>query len=122
MQLQDRWDFTAEGAEVRRHMEFPCIGEHTRTTRGIDLSTVVSVSAVHSSKCWLCSCQADDVIVDLHQDANPHPLPPLHVLPGTGEDVAELIRMAVEEEQTFDASHHKTPNKAPPTLSINRSM
>ena len=26
VQLQDRWDFTAEGAEVRRHMEFPCIG------------------------------------------------------------------------------------------------
>ena len=26
VQLQDRWDFTAKGAEVRRHMEFPCIG------------------------------------------------------------------------------------------------
>ena len=26
MQVQDRWDFTEQGADVRPHMEFPCIG------------------------------------------------------------------------------------------------
>ena len=24
--MQDRWDFTEQGADVRPHMEFPCIG------------------------------------------------------------------------------------------------
>ena len=92
---------------------FRCCPSHTRTTRGVDLSSVGAVTAVHSSKFWLCSCQADDILIEVHQDAGVQPLPPLRVLSGMGDEVAEIIRNAVEEEQMLE-------HVAPSSLAIGR--
>ena len=81
-----------------------CPWSHTRVTRGVDLSTVAAVTAVHSSKCWLCSCQADEVTLD---DAQGKPTL-LLIKSGTGDEVADLIRSTVEENLALDAGHPVT--------------
>ena len=78
---------------------------HTRTTREVAYEHMSEVTAVHSSKCWHCSCQADDVIVALNQEVGLPPVPPLRVPVGTGEEVADIIRGAMEEAAVlFEAS------------------
>ena len=53
---------------------------------------------MHSSKCWRCSCQADEVLIELHADAGLHPVPPLHVLSGRGDDIADIIEILVSDK------------------------
>ena len=45
------------------------------------------------------------MLIDLHPDPNAHPIPPLHVLAGTGDDIATLIRGAVEDDLACAGAH-----------------
>ena len=87
---------------------------HTRLNRGIDLSTVGEVTAVRSHKCWLLTCQADDVLIDISHEIGLQPVPPLRVPVGAGEEIADMIRAAVEDAQAYDSGH------APTALTIGR--
>ena len=61
--------------------------------------------------------------MELHADTSSHPLPSLYVLPGQGEEVAQMIREAVEQDVALDqrASHAAASHLSPPVLAISRS-
>lgn len=98
------------------HPAFPCccLPPGTRTSRGIDLSSVGAVNAVASSRFWLCSCQADRVLIELHE-MGLDDVPPVYVYAGKGEGIAQILRDAVEDEQS-------RAMQGPPVLSMNRTM
>lgn len=82
-----------------------CCPVRGRTKRSIDLTGVAGVAATNNSRWWHLGCEADDVQVDLSKELGLPPVPPLRVANGTGNEIAESIRRAVEEVQAFEAGH-----------------
>ena len=69
----------------------------SKTTRNVELSTIVGVTAHQQTSWFACGCAADEVTIDLNRELGLSPVPPLKVESGMGEHVAALIRAAVEE-------------------------
>ena len=74
-----------------------------KKVRNIDLSNMRGVSAMHAHNILSCGCDADEVFIDLDAEAGLDPVHPLYVKAGEGEKVAEIINMAMEENQAMEA-------------------
>ena len=74
-----------------------------KKVRNIDLSNMRGVSAMHAHNMLSCGCDADEVFIDLDAEAGLDPVHPLYVKAGEGEKVAEIINMAMEENQAMEA-------------------
>ena len=100
----------------------------SRTTRTVELNHIVGVTAHHNHRCWDCTCAADQVAISLDSQLGLTPVSPLMVENGTGEDVAQLIKRAVEEAQdvqqsssiSASASALGSPHQAPPLRTMSR--
>ena len=80
-----------------RKMRFCCPVQ--KLTRQIDLTSVVGVSALHTSRLFDCGCAADHVMVDLNHELGLEPVAPLLVEKGSGAEIAQMIQLAMEEAQ-----------------------
>ena len=74
-----------------------------KKVRNIDLSNMRGVSAMHAHNILSCGCDADEVFIDLDAEAGLDHVHPLYVKAGEGEKVAEIINMAMEENQAMEA-------------------
>ena len=96
----DRYAVTMHGVSITQSdgiQKMSWMGRGSKTTRNVDLATIVGVTAHQRTSCFACGCAADDVVVDLNRELGLSPVPPLKVESGMGEHVASLIRAAVEE-------------------------
>lgn len=111
----DQYSVTMHGVSICKSdgmKKMSWLGRGSKTTRNVDLQTIVGVTAHTSSNCLACGCAADDVVIDLNRELGLPEVPPLQVENGTGEHVAALIRAAVEEAQGFDGSPPNAGNPA----------
>ena len=100
----DQYSVTMHGVSICKSdgmKKMSWLGRGSKTTRNVDLQTIVGVTAHTSSNCLACGCAADDVVIDLNRELDCRRCHPLQVENGTGEHVAALIRAAVEEAQGF---------------------
>lgn len=97
----DRYKVTFHGIhiETTENKDNRCAWSRGKTTRTIELTSIVGVSALHSADCLSCGCTADEVTIDINRELGLPELTPLKVEHGEGQRVAQLIRSAVDEAQ-----------------------
>ena len=89
-------------------MNEPRTAHATRTTRRrrsrhARCGRLGSATARRSRELQTCGCDADEVFIDLDAEAGLDHVHPLYVKAGEGEKVAEIINMAMEENQAMEA-------------------
>jgi len=111
----DRYRVTMQGVAITKsdHMDNRFCPVRGKTTRTIELTGIVGVTAHHSSRCFDCGCAADDVVIDLNKELGLAEVPPLKVANGMGDTVAAIVRSAVEEAQGHDGGGGAHPPGSP---------
>lgn len=66
------------------------------------MTTVVGVNAHYSSRLCDCGCAADDLVLDLNHELGLPPVPHLRIPKGSGQKVAQLVQVAIEEAQAYE--------------------
>ena len=86
-------------ADAARSIPVPAGCPVEKVTRNVDLSSVVGVTALHTSRVCDCGCAADRVHLDLNHELGLRAAPPLLVKKGEGTRIAQAIQAAMEENQ-----------------------
>lgn len=76
----------------------------SKETRNIDLSSIAGVTALHSSTCCDCGCEADQILVQLNNELGLEPPEAIKIAKGDGDRVLQLIQAAVEEAQVMGSA------------------
>ena len=56
----------------------------------------------HTSRLCDCGCAADQLRIDLNHELGLPAVPPLRISQGTGQEVAQMVQLAMEEAQALE--------------------